>query len=53
MDLTTLTDDALTEHLNAVLAEQERRANLERIPEEITRLRDTYTQCGGNAADLP
>lgn len=53
MDLSTLTDDALAAHLNSVLSEQERRANLQRIPEEITRLRDKYTQCGGNAADLP
>lgn len=52
MDLRTLTDDELAEHLNAVMAEQERRAALERIPDQIVTLRQQYADGGGDLADL-
>ncbi|RZU61731.1 hypothetical protein [Zhihengliuella halotolerans] len=53
MDLTTLTDEGLSDHLNAVLAEQERRAALVQIPEQITELHARFVACGGDPADLP
>lgn len=52
MDLTTLTDDELDEHRRAVLAEQERRENLARIPEQVADLARTYTAGGGDPDDL-
>ncbi|MDF1705075.1 MAG: hypothetical protein P1U38_09900 [Aeromicrobium sp.] len=52
MDLTTLTDDELATHLNDVLNEQERRANLARIPQQIADLRERYVADGGDPADL-
>jgi hypothetical protein len=46
-------DDAkLADLLNAVMAEQERRANLARIPSEIEGLRAKFLQGGGNPAVL-
>lgn len=52
MDLTTLTDDELDEHRRAVLAEQERRENLARIPEQVAELARTYAAGGGDPDDL-
>lgn len=52
MDLRTLTDDELAEHFTAVVTEQERRANLERIPGQIATLRQQYVDGGGDIADL-
>lgn len=52
MDLTTLTDAELSEHLNAVLAEQERRASLANIPAQISQLAATYVAGGGIRTDL-
>ncbi len=52
MDLTTLDDEQLEEHRLAVLAEQERRANLATIPETVAELARTYAAGGGNPADL-
>ena len=48
MDLTTLTDDQLDEHRRAVLTEQERRANLAAIPEQIEQLAKVYRDGGGD-----
>lgn len=48
MDLTQLTDEQLDEHRRAVLMEQERRANLAAIPEQINALRDKYLAAGGD-----
>ena len=52
MDLTTLTDEELAEHLNAVLAEQERRQALATIPDQIADLTAKYVAGGGDPADL-
>lgn len=52
MDLTTLTDTELSDHLDTVLAEQERRAALESIPGQIRELTAKYVDGGGDAADL-
>lgn len=50
MDLAALTDTDLADHLDAVLAEQERRAALANIPAQITSLAGRYT-AGGGAMD--
>lgn len=52
MELTTLTDDELTDHLNAVLNEQERRAALANIPAQISALAALYVAGGGIRTDL-
>lgn len=52
MDLKTMTNEQLSEHLNEVLAEQERRKALEQIPEQIRDLTAKYIAGGGNAEDL-
>lgn len=52
MDLKALSDAELGEHLDAVLAERERRAALQRIPGEIATLRQQYVDGGGDLADL-
>jgi hypothetical protein len=51
-DLTTLTADELSDRLNAILNEQERRANLARIPTQIEELRQTFLDGGGDPAAL-
>lgn len=48
MDFSDLTDEQLTDHLNVVLAEQERRAALASIPTQITELATRYTAGGGD-----
>lgn len=52
MDLTTLNDTELSDHLNAVLAEQERRACLASVPAQILELTAKYVAGGGNPDDL-
>lgn len=52
MNLATLTDTELSDHLNAVLTEQERRAALANIPGQISQLAATYEAGGGDKADL-
>lgn len=52
MDLTTLTDEQLDEHRVAVLTEQERRANLAAIPEQIRDLASKYRDGGGGEQAL-
>lgn len=52
MDYTTLTDDELIAIRRDVTVEQERRANLARIPEQIATLTQTYIDGGGDPADL-
>lgn len=52
MDFSTLTDEQLSEHLNDVLAEQERRRALADIPDQIRELTAKYVDGGGDAADL-
>ena len=48
MDLRTLTDEKLDEHRRAVLIEQERRANLAAIPEQIKELAEKFRDGGGD-----
>ena len=52
MDFKTLTDEQLDEARQAILIEQERRANLAQIPETIQELATKYTDGGGNREDL-
>jgi hypothetical protein len=52
MDLTKLSDDELDQLRRDVLAEQERRENLARIPHQITELRDKYVELGGDPEQL-
>ena len=52
MDLTTLTDEALDAHRRAVLVEQERRANLAVIPEQIKELAEKFRDGGGDEQAL-
>lgn len=52
MDLRTLTDEELDEHRRAVLTEQERRANLAQIPEQIEQLAKVYREGGGDEKAL-
>lgn len=53
MELNEMTDEQLSEHLNAVINEQERRANLARIPTQIAELAAKFVEGGGNPAELP
>ena len=52
MDFSTLNDEQLAEHLNDVLAEQERRRSLAVIPEQIRELTAKYVAGGGHVEDL-
>ena len=52
MDYKTLTDEQLDEARQAILIEQERRANLAQIPETIQELASKYADGGGNREDL-
>jgi len=52
VDLTTLSDDDLAAHLDAVLAEQERRTRLATIPGQVAALAQQYVDGGGSVEDL-
>ena len=52
MDYKTLTDEQLDEARQAVLVEQERRANLAQIPATIQELAAKYTDGGGDREEL-
>ena len=52
MDYKNLTDEQLDEARQAILIEQERRANLEQIPATIQELADKYTDGGGDREEL-
>lgn len=52
MDYKSLTDEQLDEARQAILAEQERRANLEQIPATIQELATKYTEGGGDRQTL-
>ena len=52
MDYKTLTDEQLDEARQAVLVEQERRANLAQIPVTIQELAAKYTEGGGDREEL-
>lgn len=48
----TWSDEALDEHRRAILTEQERRANLAAIPEQIEQLAKVYRDGGGDEQAL-
>ena len=52
MDYRTLTDEQLDEARQAILIEQERRANLAQIPATIQELATKYTEGGGDRDEL-
>lgn len=52
MDYKTLTDEQLDEARQAILIEQERRANLAQIPESIADLAAKFTEGGGSREEL-
>lgn len=52
MDYKTLTDEQLDEARTAILIEQERRANLAHIPEQVTALAAKYAEGGGDRQTL-
>ena len=52
MDYKSLTDEQLDEARQAVLIEQERRANLAQIPATIQELAAKYTEGGGDREEL-
>ena len=52
MDYETLTDEQLDEARQAILVEQERRANLAQIPVTIQELATKYAEGGGNRQTL-
>ena len=52
MDYKKLTDEQLDEARQAILVEQERRANLEQIPTTIQELANKYTDGGGDREEL-
>ena len=52
MDYKKLTDEQLDEARQAILIEQERRANLAQIPATIQELADKYAEGGGDRKTL-
>ena len=52
MEYKNLTDEELEEARTAILAEQERRANLAQIPVTIQELAAKYKEGGGNQEEL-
>ena len=52
MDYKELTDEQLDEARQAILIEQERRANLAQIPATIQELATKYTDGGGDREEL-
>lgn len=52
MNYKNLTDEQLDEARQAILIEQERRANLEQIPATIQELAAKYKEGGGDREDL-
>ena len=52
MDYKNLTDEQLDEARQAILIEQERRANIEQIPNTIQDLATKYTEGGGDLEEL-
>ena len=52
MDYKSLTDEQLDKARQAILIEQERRANLAQIPATISELATKYTEGGGDREEL-
>ena len=53
MDLTTLSDEELSQHKRDVLIEEERRQARDQIPAQIANLTQRYIDAGGDPNDLP
>lgn len=51
-DLSSMTDEQLTAHLNLVLAEQERRARLANAPAQVAALAAAFIADGGDRSAL-
>lgn len=52
MDLTTLTDEQLDDHRRAVLIEQERRAKLEQLPDDLAAMARDAAAAGCDRDEL-
>ena len=52
MDYKSFTDEQLNDARTAILAEQDRRANLAQIPATIQELAAKYTEGGGDREEL-
>ena len=52
MDLTTLTDDQLDSHRRVVLSEQERRAKLSQLPNQLADMARDAAEAGCDRDDL-
>lgn len=52
VDLHDLTDEELSDHLDALLNEQERRARLVRVPEQVAQMTAQYVADGGDKAAI-
>ena len=52
MELTTLTDEQLDEHRRAVLTEQERRAKLAQLPDQLAGMARDAAAAGCDRDDL-
>ncbi|WP_087483528.1 hypothetical protein [Brachybacterium massiliense] len=52
MDLTTLTDEQLDEHRRAVLIEQERRAKLAQLPDQLAAMARDAAAAGCDRDEL-
>lgn len=52
MKLDNLTDETLSERLNEILNEQERRARLARVPADIAKMSKQYVADGGDKAAI-
>ena len=52
MDLTTLTNDQLDSHRRAVLSEQERRAKLSQLPNQLADMARDAAEAGCDRDDL-
>lgn len=51
-DLSSMTDEQLAAHLNAVLAEQERRARLANAPAQVASIAAAFIADGGDRSAL-
>ncbi|MDN6401045.1 MAG: hypothetical protein L0K01_11435 [Brachybacterium sp.] len=52
MDLTTLTDEQLDDHRRAVLLEQERRAKIAQLPDQLAAMARDAASAGCDRDDL-
>ena len=52
MDLTTLTDEQLDDHRRAVLIEQERRAKLAQLPDQLAAMARDAAEAGCDRDEL-